>query len=57
LPFFHNIVSNFTVYQYRIETNSLQLFAHPKNSEGFSINSVTIFEFSIVAKQKQAYNW
>jgi len=38
------------VYRYRIETNLLQLFAHPKNSEGFS---VIIFEVNIVAKEKQ----
>ena len=38
------------VYQARIETNFLQLFAHPENSEGFSIISLIIFEVNIVAK-------
>jgi len=45
---------NFMVYQCRIETILLQLFAHPDNSEGFSTISDNIFEVSIVAKQKQA---
>jgi len=39
---------------YQIETNLLQLFAHPDNSEGFSIISVVIFDVSIVAIQKYA---
>jgi len=31
---FHNsITGNFMVYQDRLETNSLQLFRHPENSE------------------------
>jgi len=42
------------VCQYRIKINLLQLFAHPENSEGFSIISVIIFEVKIVARQKQA---
>jgi len=33
---FHN-KSNFMVYQDRLETNLFQLFAHPENSEWFSI--------------------
>jgi len=41
------------VYQYRIETNLLQLFAHLGTSEWFSTISV-IFEVNIVAEQKQA---
>jgi len=41
-------------YQYRIETNLLQLFAPRENSEGLSIISVIIFEVDVVAKQKQA---
>jgi len=43
------------VYQDRLEANSLQLFAHPENSEWFSIISVINFEVNIVAEQKQAY--
>jgi len=43
------------VYQYRIETNLLQLFAHPENSESFSIISDITFEVNIVAKRKHAF--
>jgi len=32
----------------------LQLFAHPENSEEFSIISVVTFVFNIVAERKQA---
>jgi len=39
------------VYQDRIERNLLQLFAHPENSEYFSIISGIIFEVNIVAEQ------
>jgi len=46
------VSDNFMVYQYRIKTILLQLFAHRENSEGFSIMT---FEVNIVAKQKQAY--
>jgi len=41
------------VYQHRIETSLLQLFAHPENSEGFSVISVIIFQVNIVVKQKE----
>jgi len=50
VPFHNSIIGNFMVYQARIETNFLQLFAHPENSEGFSIISLIIFEANIVAK-------
>jgi len=43
-------MGNFMVYQYRIEINLLQLFAHPDNKEGFSIIYVIIFEVNIAAK-------
>jgi len=43
------------VWQDRIETNLLQLFAQQENSEWFSIISVVIFEVNIVAEQKQKY--
>jgi len=34
---FHNrIIGNFMVFEDRLETNLLQLFAHPENSERFS---------------------
>ena len=51
MSFYNNIISNFEVYPHRIETNLLQLFVHPTNSEGFSIIYVDIFKFSIAAKQ------
>ena len=54
VPFHNNIIGNFMVYPYRIETNLLQLFAHPENS-GFSIIYVINFEVDMVAKQKQTY--
>jgi len=41
-------------YQDRIETNLLQLFAHPETSEWFSIISGIIFEVNIVAEREQA---
>jgi len=56
VPFHNNIIGNCIVYQNRIETHLLQLFAHQENSDGFSKNSVVIFEVNIVVKQKQAYN-
>jgi len=54
---YHNsIIVNFTVYQNWIQTNLLQLFAHPENSEWFSVIPVIIiFEVNIVAERKQAY--
>ena len=42
------------VYQDRLETYLLQLFAHPATSEQCSTISVIIFEVKIVAEQKQA---
>jgi len=50
-PFYKIITGNFMVYQDRIERNLLQLFAHPENSEYFSIISGIIFEVNIVAEQ------
>jgi len=44
---------NFMVYHDRLETNSLQLFRHPENSEWFSIISGIIFEVDIADEQKQ----
>jgi len=41
------------VYKDRVETKLLQLFAHPENSEWFSIISYIIFEVIIVAEEKQ----
>ena len=49
------IVSNFVAYQDRIDTNLLQLFAHPEDSKWFSIIYVVTFEVNVVAEQKQAY--
>jgi len=42
------------VYLDRIETNLLELFAHPEISDWFSILSGIVFEVNIVAEQKQA---
>ena len=42
------------VYQDWIETNLLQIFAHPEISEWFSTISGITFEANIVAKQKRA---
>ena len=48
----HNsIIGNFMVYQDRLESNSLQLFEHPENSE-FCIIFI-IFEVNIVDEQKK----
>jgi len=47
--FFRNsIIGNSKVYKDRLETNLLQLFGHPGNSEWFSIIFVIIFEVNIV---------
>ena len=51
-PFHKSIIRSFMVYQGRIETNSLQLFAHLETSEWFSIISGIIFEINIVSEQK-----
>jgi len=52
---FVTVSGNFTVYQDRLETYLLQLFAHSENSILFSIISVIVFEVNIVAEQKEAY--
>jgi len=52
--FLWSIIGNFMAYQDRIETNLLQLFAHPETSEWFSIISGIIFEVNIVAEREQA---
>jgi len=41
------------VYQDRLETNLLQLFAHPEISEWLSTLSVIIFQANTVDVQKQ----
>jgi len=45
-----SIINNFMIYQDHFETNSLQLFAHTKNSGWFSIISANSFEVNIVGK-------
>jgi len=52
---FHNSITggNFMVYQDRLETNLLQLFAHPEISEWLSTLSVIIFQANTVDVQKQ----
>jgi len=54
VPFHNSIIGNFMVYQDRLETNLLQLFAHPENSEWFSAIYVIVFEVNIATEQKQA---
>jgi len=54
VPFHNRIIGNFMVDKHRLETKLLQLFAHPQNSEWFSIISAIIFEVNVVAAQKQA---
>ena len=53
VPFHKSIIGSFMVCQDRLETNLLQLFGHPENSEWFSIISAIIFEINIVDEQKQ----
>jgi len=53
--FRYSIMVNFMVYQDRIETNLLQLFAQQENSEWFSIISISVYEINIVAEQKHKY--
>ena len=50
MPFHNNIIGNFMVNQYRIETN----LQHPENLEGFSVISVITSEVNIVAEKKQS---
>jgi len=47
-----NILGNFMVYQEWFETKLLRLFAHPENSEWFSIISVIVFDLTLFLKQK-----
>jgi len=54
VPFHNSIMGNVVVYQHRLEAHFLQLFAHLKNSEWFSIICVSVFEVNFVAEQKQA---
>jgi len=54
VPFYNSVIGNLIVYQDRIETDLLKLFAHPENSGWFSVISVIMFEVNIVAEQKQA---
>jgi len=56
VPFHNRITGIFRVYQDRLETNLLQLFTHPENSECFSIIYVIIFEVNIVTA-KNKHNW
>jgi len=50
-PFHNRITGDFLVFQNQLETNLLQLFAHPDNSEWPSIISVIIFEDNNVDEQ------
>ena len=46
------VIGNFMFYQDRLEANLLQLFAHPENSEWFSV-ILLLFLRSTVSEQKQ----
>jgi len=48
VPLHNSIIGNLMVYQDRLETSFLQLFAHTENSEWFSIISAIIFEVNIL---------
>ena len=52
VPFRNSIICKFMVYQDHLETNLLQLFAHPENSVCFSIIFVVIFEVDTVAEKR-----
>jgi len=54
VPLHNSIISNFMIYQDRLETNLLQLFAHTQNSEWFSIIFVIYFEVNTVAEHANA---
>jgi len=54
VPFHNSTIGNSMLYQGQIETNLLQLFAYPENSECFYIISIINFEINIVDEQKQA---
>jgi len=54
VPLCNSIISNFMIYEDRLERNLLQLFAHTRNSEWFSIITVIIFEINIVAEYVNA---
>jgi len=53
--FYNSSMGILTVYQDLVETNLLQLFAHPENSEWFSVISIAMFDVKIVAEEKRPY--
>jgi len=51
---FHNkTICNFMVYKNGLETNLLQLFAHPQNSELFSISSAIILRSTFLLRKNK----
>jgi len=54
VPLYNSIISNFMIYQDRLETNLLQLFAHTKFRMCFSVISVTVSKVNIVAEHVNA---
>jgi len=54
VPLNTRVIGHFMVCKVRHETNLLQLFAHPENSQWFSMIFVIVFEANVVAEQKQA---
>jgi len=57
VPFHNIIIGNFTVYHDRLQTNSLQLFAHPENSEWLSISFYHYFWVSELFLHRNKHNW
>jgi len=53
VPFHSRITENCMVFQDQLETNLLQLFAHPQNSEWFSTIFAIIFEAKNFCCSKQ----
>jgi len=51
VPLHDSIISNVMIYQDRLETNLLQLFAPTYSSEWSSIISVICFEVNIASEQ------
>jgi len=54
VPLHNSIISNFMIYQDRLERNLLQLFANTENSEWFSMISVISLEVNIFTEHENA---
>jgi len=56
VPFHNSFIGNIMFDQGRLETNLLQLFTHPENSEWFSIISGNIFRLPLLMSRNKR-NW